>query len=336
MRILQVTRLPDRAVCYWQKVVWWLTEELVRRGHEVSLVTSESFADRRERKTHRSGTYVTGPLASCVNSASQFDVIHLHCERPEEVPSARFRLPLIATVHAAEANHDAPANASGVSHPLISVFGQHELWLNKHPNWWGNIPYSAPRRRFQLSESRDYLLFDGSQGSDSRVEEALSVAHRSRRPLKIVASNPDESDRLRRMFGDDSSVEVFEGIDEDERLKLLAEACGLIIPHTRRSGASFLTAMEALALGTPTITSAGGALDDLILNGVTGFLFETLDHAAMQALRLDELHRPACRAHFERFYTVEKTVDRYETMYERLLRSRSSRPSFLTEASHAG
>src|SRR5690606_19314015 len=106
----------------WQKVVWWLTEELVRRGHEVSLVTSESFAVRMtlegEEQNYRSGTYTTGPLAACTRAASQFDVIHLHCERPEEVPSAKFRAPLIATVHDEEANGGASAHSGGVPHPL--------------------------------------------------------------------------------------------------------------------------------------------------------------------------------------------------------------------------
>jgi glycosyltransferase involved in cell wall biosynthesis len=205
-------------------------------------------------------------------------------------------------------------------------------WLAKYPNWWADIHYGVPRQRVQLSEARGYLVFEGSLSPNSGLLEALWIARQAQRPLRILTPLADEGERylpdalLPRNEG--SPVQLLVGITEDERYDVLGGASALIVPSACGHEASFLTAVEAMAAGTPTLGRRGGPLDELIVDGLTGFTFNDKEDAVrLVDGSIQGLQRAACRAHFERHYTVEKMADRYEEVYRRLVRMRRPHPA---------
>jgi glycosyltransferase involved in cell wall biosynthesis len=271
----------------------------------------------------------------------EFDVIHVHAERGLDLPAHFLSSPVIATIHDADCDGCSISDPRNAPPPLISTLKDHGDWLTKYPNWWANIHYGVPRQRLQLSEPYGYLVFDGSLDPHSGLPEALWIARHAGRPLCVIGrGSPEDEACFRELLtphGGDPVVQLLMGVSEKERYEVLAGASALLVPSTHGSGRAFVTAVEALAAGTPTIARRGGLLDELIVDGKTGFSFDDCYEAVNLIDHIDGLQRAACRAHFERHYTIEMMTDRYESVYRRLLRvHRSGTRASRSPASQVG
>jgi glycosyltransferase involved in cell wall biosynthesis len=233
----------------------------------------------------------------------------------------------VTTIHDTDGVDEETLASSRSLPPVISTLDHRGDWLAKYPNWWANIHCGVPRQRVKLSEARGYLVFEGALSPKSGLLDALWIARKAERPLCILASGADrEEGYLPDVLlpkNERSPVQLLLGISEEERYDVLSGASALIVPSALGNDASFLTAVEALAAGTPTLGRRGGPLDDLVVDGLTGFTFDDKDEAVrLVGGSIEGLQRAACRARFERHYTIETMADRYEEVYERLIRIR--------------
>ena len=340
MRIAQIAPLaepvpPDR-YGGTERVVALLTDELVRRGHEVTLFASgDSMTDAElvapTKRSLRSDPTVTETLAPHISElgmafkrADDFDVIHSHIDYMA-FPAAR--LSPTPTVHTLHGRLDLPH--------LRQVFDEfHDLALvsiseaQRAPlrdlglRWAATVHHGVPVELYPFTPRRgDYLLFCGRICADKGPDLAIEVAQRAAMPLKIAAK-VDDADReyfeeeIRPRL-DQPGVEFLGEVDEAAKLDLYAGARALLFP-IRWPEPFGLVMIEAMATGTPVITRAFGAVPEIIEDGTTGFIGDTVDELAAAVGRVDRIDRATCRRRVEERFSVGRMVDDYERLYARL------------------
>jgi glycosyltransferase involved in cell wall biosynthesis len=346
MRIAQVAplyeRVPPRLYGGTERVVAYLTEALVRRGHEVTLfasgdsVTGARLVSPVERAL-RLDADATDPLAPHVielsevfERAGEFDLVHCHVDYLA-FPFAR--LVPVPTLHTMHGRLDLPSLVPVFRRfhdvPLVSISDAQRRPLVRLPlAWMGTVHHGLPLDRFPYSpRGGRYLAFLGRISREKRPDFAIEVAKRVGLPLKIAAK-VDPTDRA--YFEaeiqprlDHPLVEFVGEIGDDAKAAFLGEALALLFPIDWPEPFG-LVMIEALACGTPVIARPAGSVPEVVMTGRTGFVADTLDELVEAVKRVDTLDRAACRRHVEEHFTVERMADRYEAIYRRLVtRSRA-------------
>lgn len=340
MKIAQIAPLaepvpPDR-YGGTERVIGWLTDELVRQGHEVTLFASgDSGTDARlvaatSRSLRRDPT-VTDPLASHIRElgmvfdrVDEFDVIHNHVDYLA-FPAAR--LSATPTIHTLHGRLDLPAQREAFGEfrdlPLVSISdAQREPLLDLGLNWVGTIHHGLQVKDYPFSATAGrYLAFCGRISPEKRPDLAIEVAHRVGLPLKLAAKIADADreyfERDIRALLDRPGIEFLGEIDETAKLDMLAGALALMFPIDWPEPFG-LVMIEAMATGTPVITRPFGATQEVVEHGKTGFIVETVDDLAAAVRQVETLDRMACRRHVEQRFSVARMADDYVRLYRRL------------------
>jgi glycosyltransferase involved in cell wall biosynthesis len=347
MRIAQLAplyeRVPPRLYGGTERVVSHLTEELVRRGHEVTLFASGDSLTRARLVSAvahplRLDPETRDPLAPHVielsqvfERAAEFDVIHCHVDYTA-FPFAR--LVATPTLHTLHGRLDLPWLVPVFRHfhdvPLVSISDAQRRALAGLPlAWMGTVRHGLPLDRFPYSpRGGRYLAFLGRIAQEKRPDLAIEVAKRVGLPLKIAA----KVDAIDRAYFDDEIrprldhplIEFVGEIGDDAKAAFLGDALALLFPIDWPEPFG-LVMIEALACGTPVIARPAGSVPEVLAPGRTGFIADTLDELVEGVKRVDTLDRAACRRHVEEHFTVQRMADRYETVYRRLLARREAR-----------
>jgi len=176
--------------------------------------------------------------------------------------------------------------------------------------------------------SGGYLAVLSRMTPDKGIHRAVAVAQASGLPLKIAAKmrEPHERDYfdefVRPALG--KQIEFLGELDAVEKLELLADAVGLVNPIQWREPFGMAT-LESLACGTPVVGCPEGAMPEIVVDGVTGFLGRTDDELVAGVRALDTIGRAACRNHVRDHFSVEKMVEGYVAVYEHLLSGAATR-----------
>jgi glycosyltransferase involved in cell wall biosynthesis len=339
MRIAQVAPLiesvPPTGYGGTERVVSYLTEELVRQGHEVTLFASgDSRTSARlvpgSPRALRLDPEVVDPIAHEVleiervaQMADQFDVIHWHLDYFHFPLSRRMGVPYLTTLHGRlDLNDIQPLYAEFTDAPLVSISNDQRSPL-PDVNWIGTIHHGMPADELAPRlEPGQYLAFLGRISPEKRVDRAIEVARLTGIPLKIAAK-VDEADReyfeehIEPMLEHDI-VDFIGEIGAAEKRDFLGHAHALLFPIDWAEPFG-LVMIEAMACGTPTIAYRSGSVPEVITDGVSGFIVETIDEAVDAVGRLHEIRREECRASFESRFTVERMARDYVKLYERLI-----------------
>jgi glycosyltransferase involved in cell wall biosynthesis len=340
MRIAQVAPLQERVppALYGgtERVVAHLTDELIRRGHAVTLFAS---GDSRTRARLRAPIATAlrldpaGPdgvaphlleLALAFERAAEFDVIHCHVDYLA-FPFARLvRTPTVHTLHGRlDLPHLIPLYRHFRDVPVVSISDAQRAPLRHlRPNWAGTVHHGIPLSAYPfLPRAGRYLAFLGRISPEKRVDLAIATARRVGLRLKIAAK-VDAADRLyfereiRPLLGD-PLVEFVGEIGDDAKPAFLGEALALLFPVDWPEPFG-LVMIEALACGTPVIARGCGSVPEVIASGRTGFVVDTLDELVEAVKRVGNIDRAACRRHVAERFTVERMTDDYEAIYRRL------------------
>ena len=339
MRIAQVAPLiesvPPEGYGGTERVVSYLTEELVREGHEVTLfasgdsVTSARLVPCAPRALRLDDT-VVDPIAHQIleiervaQRADEFDVVHWHLDYFHFPLSRRLGVPRVTTLHGRLDLPDLrPLYAEFNDEPLISISNDQRTPL-PNVNWAATIHHGMPADELTPRyEPGDYLVFLGRISPEKRVDRAIEVARRVDMPLKIAAK-VDDADRayfeehIEPMLEADH-VDFIGEIGPAEKADLLGHAMALLFPIDWAEPFG-LVMIEAMACGTPVIAYRSGSVPEVITEGVSGFIVETIDEAADAVARLDQLSREGCRAAFEDRFTVDRMARDYVTAYEKVI-----------------
>ncbi|MCW5890021.1 MAG: glycosyltransferase family 4 protein [bacterium] len=338
MRIAQVAPLYERVppVLYGgtERVVSYLTEALVRSGHEVTLFAS---GDSRTgaalwapcRRALRLDAAYRDPLAPHVRMlgevyrrAPAFDVIHCHTDYLG-LPFTRWvRTPTLVTLHGRlDIPEIWPLYADYPEVGLVSISDAQRRPMPAAA-WMGTVHHGLPRRLYAPSlASGSYLVFMGRISPEKRPDAAIAIARRAGVPLKIAAK-VDAVDRAYweteiRPLLDGPLVEFLGEVGDDRKGALLAGAAALLFPIDWPEPFG-LVMIEALACGTPVVARRRGSVPEIVEDGVTGFVRETDDELVAAVHRLPALDRARCRAAFETRFTDDIMAQRYLDLFARV------------------
>ena len=335
MRIAQVAplheRVPPELYGGTERVVSYLTEELVRLGHDVTLFASgdsitsarlESVCPRALRldpSPHDSLALHLRMLGRVYRSAGRFDVIHCHTDYLGLPLSPFVATPTVVTLHGRLDVPDAPAlYADFANVPLVSISDAQRAPMPT-ANWMRTVYHGLPESLYRPSfAAGPYVLFVGRISPEKRPDSAIALAKAVGISLKIAAKI-DPVDRgyfeaTIRPLLDDPLIEYVGEVNDARKGELLRGASALLFPIDWPEPFGLIM-IEALACGTPVIARRCGSVPELIRDGVTGFVCAS-DAELIRALqRVSTLDRRACRAEFEARFTATTMALRYLETY---------------------
>jgi glycosyltransferase involved in cell wall biosynthesis len=337
LRIAQVSPLhesvPPALYGGTERIVAYLCDELVRRGHEVTLFASGDSRTRARlvpavEHALRLDTNARDPVpphvlevAEVLERAAEFDVIHSHVDVMGFLLS---RLTSTPTLHTMHGRLDDPWMRPIYEHfrhvPLVSISeAQRAPLRDLGMRWVGTVPHGLPVHEFPFSpRGGPYLAFLGRMSVEKRPDLAIAIAKRVGLPLKMAAkvdpADREYFEREIRPLLDHPLVEFVGEVDEAERARFLGGALGLLFPIDWPEPFG-LVMIEALACGTPVVARPCGSVREIIVPGRTGFIAEDLDDLADAVRRLDHLDRRECRRDVETRFSVERMVADYETLF---------------------
>ena len=341
MRIAQIAplyeRVPPRLYGGTERIVSYLTEELVRQGHEVTLFASGDSKTSAKLvrccdMALRLNPIVRDPLPYHVimleevrQRADEFDVLHFHIDLLHAPLVRDFADRTLTTLHGRLDLPDlSPFYGVFRDLPLVSISNDQRKYL-RHANWVGTVHHGIPRNLpFRPNPGEGYLAFLGRIAPEKGPDRAIEIAARSGMPLKIAAKvdRVDQSyweEKIRPMVEDHSNVEFIGEIDEHDKARFLGDAAALLFPVDWPEPFG-LVMIEAMACGTPIIAFGRGSVPEVLEDGMSGFIVDTVEQAAAAVGRIASLHRAKVRAEFERRFTVDRMARDYAEIYRALSR----------------
>jgi glycosyltransferase involved in cell wall biosynthesis len=351
MRIAQVAPLYERVPpTYYggtERVVSYLTEELVRQGHEVTLFASgDSVTNARLvapcPRALRLDPQCQDPLApqilmleQVVAESRRFDLIHFHIDYLHFPLLRRHSTPQVTTLHGRLDIPDlVPLYQEFADMPVISISDAQRAplpWLN----WQGTVYHGLPDDLYTFRpDPGTYLAFLGRISPEKRVDRAIDIAKHLDMPIKIAAK-VDAVDReyfeevVAPLLGD-PRVDYLGEIGEGEKDAFLGHAYALLFPIDWPEPFG-LVMIEAMACGTPVIAYRNGSVPEVIEEGVTGFIVAGLEDAVRAAERIPTLSRQRCRQWFEERFSAGHMARDYLTVYQRVMASQLNGAGVLAE-----
>jgi len=343
MRIAQVAPLaeavPPRLYGGTERVVSWLTEELVRQGQDVTLFAS---GDSRSSasvvpaipealrlsgiRDHIPSTLVM--LDEVRRRADEFDVIHFHIDTLQFPMFSEIFAKCVTTLHGRLDLPDIhPIFRAFPGMPLVSISDNQRRPMPP-VNWLATIHHGLPEQLYRFtSEGGRYLAFLGRIAPEKRPDRAIEIAKRSGVPLKIAAKvDPVDREYFARNIEpllDHPLIEFIGEIDETKKAQFLGEALALLFPIDWPEPFG-LVMIEAMASGTPIIAWGEGSVPEVIDHGVSGIIVSSLDEAVAAVSKIDRLNRRGVRERFEARFTAARMATQYIETFAGLLECRPS------------
>jgi glycosyltransferase involved in cell wall biosynthesis len=349
MRIAQVApvyeSVPPRLYGGTERVVSYLTEELVALGHDVTLFASgDSQTGARLVSAYPEALRLAEAaiddvavsalaLEQVMREADQFDLIHAHLDYQHLSLFGRLRVPTLTTLHGRlDLPHWPMLVQTFNDAPLASI-----SYAQRRPvpdaNWIGTVYHGLPADRYTFrAHHGDYLLFLGRISPEKRVDRAIEIARRTGMRIKVAAKigeNDGEyfEERIAPLL-DDPLVEFIGEVGEQQKDELLGNAYALVFPIDWPEPFG-LVLIEAMACGTPVVAYRHGSVPELVQDGVNGFVVDDLPGAVRAVERVIELDRSAVRARWEARFTARRMACEYVELYEQLVGATTSRRSVL-------
>lgn len=351
MKIAQVAPLfeavPPKLYGGTERVIHYLTEELVRRKHEVTIFASGDSTTSAKLipitdKSLRLHPDCIDPLAHIIlqlekvmSKAKEFDIIHFHIDFLHFPFSSRCDTPCVTTLHGRLDIPDLqPVYNEFSRQRVISISNSQRLPLPQ-ANWIGTVYHGLPANLHSLQEGNGgYLAFIGRVSPEKGVDRAIRIALECNCPLKIAA----KIDKVDQHYFEKhiaplinhSLVEYVGEINEQEKTSFLGKAKALLFP-INWSEPFGLVMIESLSCGTPVIAFKNGSVPEVIDHGVTGFIVESIPEAVQAVSNIAQLSRPVIRRVFEEKFTAERMAEDYLRLYKHVLQdsAQALRPPFL-------
>lgn len=344
MRIAQIApvieSVPPRLYGGTERVVSWLTEELVRQGHDITLFASADSqtnatlvpcapaALRLEPRSTDPWPHYMLTLEQVRRRAASFDLMHFHIDYLHFPLMREMRLPNVTTLHGRQDIWDLqPLFREYADLPVVSISDSQRRPLPM-ANWISTVYHGMPRNLLPYSpNSGGYLVFVGRLCEEKRVDRAIEIATRAGREL-LIAAKVDAADRAHftsciKPLLDRPNVRFIGEVNDAEKGKLLGGALALVFPIDWPEPFG-LAMIEAMACGTPVLAWRCGSVPEIVQDGVSGRVVDSIFEAVTAVDELAALDRAKVREYFARRFSVERMASDYIAVYQRLVSRHAS------------
>ena len=341
MRIAQIAPLwiPTPPITYGgtEFVISLLTEELVKRGHEVTLfATGDSKTSARlipiwpkslwRAKLHAPHAVFSLLYRELIERQNEFDVIHDHSEFYGTAYSKFIKPPIVSTIH-----H--PMYEEMIilfkKFPKINYVAISKNQRKTAPgvNFKATIYHGLPTKKYPFqAKPKNYLFWISKITPEKGLAEAIEVARMAGEKLLIAGVIPKEEQdffdyRIKPLI-DGEQIQFLGAANFEKKVELFRNAKAFIFP-IRRVEPFGLVVMEAMACGTPVITYKEGAMPEIVKHGKTGFLANSKEEMVKFIKRIGEIDRKKCRLQVTRRFSLKKMVNKYEALYYKILKEKN-------------
>jgi glycosyltransferase involved in cell wall biosynthesis len=339
MHIAQIAPLteavPPRLYGGTERVIHWLTEELIALGHEVTLYASgdsitsarlEAFwprALRLDGSVKDPNALHVSMLEQVRQHADKYDFLHFHLDYYPFSIFSRQAVPFVTTLHGRlDLPEHQPVFTTFSTVPVISISDAQRRPVPQ-ANWVRTVHHGLPQDLLKPVAVRpSYLAFLGRIAPEKGVDRAIAIARRCGMPLRIAAK-VDAVDReyfeekIRPLL-DGPNVAYIGEISDGEKSEFLSGAVALVTPIDWPEPFG-LVMIEAMACGTPVVAFNRGSVAEVVDDGLTGFVVEDIEGAIEALDRLPRLSREKIRQHFEHRFTARRMALDYLDAYRRLM-----------------
>ena len=348
MRIAQIAPLWERVPPFRyggiELIVALLTDELVRRGHEVTLFASgDSVTSARLKavyeKALRLDSSIKEPviyeqmmLGQVYQHADEFDIIHSHVGCAALLGSSLVKTPTVHTLHGIFTADNEKLFRQFAAQPYTSITNaqrEPQLGLNYVHTIYNGIQVADYPFQPQ-PESPPYLAFVGRLSPEKGPCQAIAIAQAAGLPLKIAGKidSVDQAfyqEQVQPLI-DGKQIQYLGEVSHTQKVQLLAGARATLFPITWREPFG-LVMIESMATGTPVIGMSLGSVPEVINNNKTGFVCHSLEEMIQCVPAAMQLDRQTCRDWVVAQFSIERMTDEYEVAYQKVLRQ-------LTPAAH--
>jgi glycosyltransferase involved in cell wall biosynthesis len=339
MRIAQVAPLwesvPPKLYGGTERIVSYLTEELVRLGHDVTLFASGDSvttarleaicpqALRLNTGTLNRDAPLTMLLEQALGKTGAFDIIHSHLDFLGFPLARRNPTPTVTTFHnRLDLPELQPVFREYAEMSMVSISNAQRKPVSG-ANWHATVYHGLPRELYDVHPNPgNYLAFLGRIAPEKRPDHAIELAKRVGIPLKITAKvDPADQEYFNTMIKPLLShplIDYIGEITDAEKDEFLGNALALLCPYDWPEPFG-LVLIESLACGTPVLAYRRGSIPEIIEDRGTGFVCEGFDEMTRAIQRIPEIDRRRCRQTFEQRFTAERMAQDYLRVYEQVL-----------------
>ncbi|MFN7926406.1 MAG: glycosyltransferase family 4 protein [Blastocatellia bacterium] len=338
LRIAQVapvaTSIPAPKGGSVESVTALLTEELVARGHDVTLfATGNTKTSAKLHATFPHGYwqdqdmwpwehYEMVNLAAACERADDFDVIHYQAAYyPMSTAFSRLiRTPMVQSIH-----HQPPPEQVALwkyhAESYWVAISEYQRSAMKGLNCVGVVPHGIDMHNFPFSDqTEDYLVFLGRFTYGKGILPAIEIAKRVGMPLRIAAPENDYYHEEVKQHVDGKLIQYLGELNQEEKTALLGGAKAMLYPMQQPEPFG-LVLIEAMACGTPVAAMNLGAVPEIVIDGVSGYAAQTLDELVAHLPQVFALPRVAVRDYVEHKFSVATMTDGYVDVYERIVQA---------------
>ncbi len=337
MRIAQVSPLfesvPPKLYGGTERIVFNLSESLVKLGHEVTLFASgDSLTSAELVPVGREALRLAGvkePLAAhllmfekVLERASEFDIVHFHTEIMHFVSARRMTTPTVSTFHG---RLDFPEYEDLFDEyaelPMTSISMSQRRALPR-ANWISTIHHGLDPKRIGFdAKGGEDLVFLGRISPEKGLEDAIEIARRSGRRLRIAAkiekADWDYYQKVKPLL-DEPFIEYVGEINDRQKTEFLGSAKATLFPICWPEPFG-LVMIESFAAGTPVVAFRCGSVPEIIRDGRTGYIVDDVAGAVKAIAAIDSIDRAVCREEFDGRFTSERMASDYVAAYEKIL-----------------
>lgn len=346
MKVAQIAPLyesvPPKYYGGTERIVSYLTEELVRLGHDVTLFASGDSTTTATLypvvdQALRLNQHCQDPLAHHVvmlgklaKLAADFDIVHFHIDYLQFPLIRMLDAPSVTTMHGRLDISDLAAVFRFFTDlPITSISNDQRAPL-PFANWQATVYHGLPSNLYTYyPRSSGYLAFLGRISPEKRVDRAIEIAVRAGMELRIAA----KIDKVDQDYFDEKIepllrhplVHFVGEIGEKEKNDFLGGADALLFPIDWPEPFG-LVMIEAMACGTPVIAYRRGSVPEIVRDGETGFIVDDLNQATTAVQRIDQISRRRCRDEFEERFSANRMADKYVEVYQALIEEPTFQP----------
>jgi glycosyltransferase involved in cell wall biosynthesis len=344
MKIAQVAPLcesvPPKLYGGTERIVSYLTEELVNLGHEVTLFASGDSVTRARLIAHvpealrlkKDCEDMLAPhivqLKEVVELAHEFDLIHFHTDYLNFLFEGQLKTPHLTTLHGKLTIPELQLIYNKFSgQPVVSI-SNHQRNPLPQANFVATVHHGLPQNLFKQGKGEyGYFAFLGRISPEKRCDRAIEIAIATNTPINIAAKidkvDQDYFEKEIKHLFDHPLVNYIGEISESQKEEFLGNAKALLFPIDWPEPFG-LVMIEAMACGTPIIAWNMGSVPEIIENGINGLVVNTLEEAIKATEKLSSIDRTAVRRRFEERFTARRMADDYVRIYQNIVMNKNA------------